>query len=341
MHIGLELALEVLNATPTNRMDPVIKDYFLNRTISEFVKNVINKTNHPDESKRVPFRLLTYGDIINKYNSIYTLIKIDDNLLPILSVIDNSFYKYILPSDLFRFETSFSNVRPVNCITYPSASAPTVAITGTPGYVELGLHYYFITFVYPTEETDVSGIGVANVTLTTAGQVNITNIPLGLSGCTARKIYRSKVGEKWYQAKLLVTISNNTTTTYLDDIADASLVTIGYSNLNDTQLPNVLLDLYDIIAFNSNPYGGKGKYIGTIIENGGLQLYHLNRYAISKVGIIYVKKPAILTSSPSIINCDLPESVHDEIVDDTARFIAAAITSGNYQQLLMEAKEKK
>jgi hypothetical protein len=35
MHIGLDLILNTLNATPTNRMDPPIKDYFLNRTISQ------------------------------------------------------------------------------------------------------------------------------------------------------------------------------------------------------------------------------------------------------------------------------------------------------------------
>ena len=68
MHIGLDLALEVLNATPTNRMDPAVKDYFLNRTISEFVKDVIAKANKPDENKRVPFRILTHGDILSKYN---------------------------------------------------------------------------------------------------------------------------------------------------------------------------------------------------------------------------------------------------------------------------------
>jgi hypothetical protein len=51
MHIGLDLMLNTLNATPTNRMDPVIKDYFLNDRIANFVKKVINKHNTPDETK--------------------------------------------------------------------------------------------------------------------------------------------------------------------------------------------------------------------------------------------------------------------------------------------------
>lgn len=339
MHIGLDLALEVLDATPMNRLDPPIKDYFLNRTISEYVKNVVAKANEPDEAKRVPFRLLTHGDIVSKYNNLYTLIKIDDTLLP-LTQIDNNFYQYTLPSDLFRFETSFANVRPIDCILYPSAGAPTLAAAAGTG-VDIGLHYYFVTFVYSTVETDINGINVSSITIAAPnGYVNLTNLPVGATGCTARKIYRSRVGEAWYRGRLLTTISDNTTLTFQDTIADSALGALYIGNSHDTEITNPLLQTYDIISFNNNPYGGKRKYIGTILETNGLRLYHLDRYAISKVGVIYIKKPAILTSSPGVVNCDLPESVHDKIVDDTAKFIAAATTSGNYQQLLMEAKKQ-
>lgn len=339
MHIGLDLILNVLNATPSNRLDPAVKDYFLNRTISEFIKGEVDKVNKPDESKRVPFRILTYGDILNKYNNLYTLIKVDDTLRP-LTIIDNNFYQYTLPSDLSRFEGSFANVRPLDCIIYPSAIAPIVANSTGAGTVTAGLHYYVITFVYPTLETDINGINVASVTITTSKNAELTAIPLGLADCTARKIYRTKVGDPWYKLYYVGTVSGNTTTIYTDSITDASL-TIPYSgNLNDTQLFNALLNTYDIIAFNNNPYGGKRKYIGTIIDSTGLKLYHNQRYVISKVGIIYLKKPTIITSSPDITICDLPESVHDNIVEDTAKFISAAVNSGNYQQLLMEAKQK-
>jgi hypothetical protein len=339
MHIGLDLILNVLNATPSNRLDPAVKDYFLNRTISEFIKSEVDKTNKPDESKRVPFRILTYGDIINKYNNLYTLIKVDDTLRP-LAITDNNFYQYTLPSDLSRFEGSFCNVRPLECITYPSATKPTVANSSGAGTVDAGVHYYVVTFVYPTLETDINGVNVASITITTSKNAELTAIPLGLTGCTARKIYRTKVSDPWYKLYYVGTLSGNTTTTYTDSATDASLTVLYSGNLNDTQLTNPLLNTYDIIGFNNNPYGGKRKYIGTIIDNTGLKLYHLQRYAISKVGVIYLKKPAILTSSPTPVDCDLPESVHDNIVEDTAKFISAAVNSGNYQQLLMEAKQK-
>jgi len=346
MHIGLDAALEILDASPMNRLDPAIKDYFLNRTIAEFVKNVINKANEPDETKRVPFRILTHGDILNKYNDIYTLIKVDETLRPITPT-DNNFHQYTLPSDMFRFEASYTRLRPIDCITYDAAPAPVVALAGSgAGNVDDGIHYYFMVYVYPTEETDVTVLNSATVTITakgTNGKVAISSIPVRPTGCTAIKIYRTKAAEAWYLGRLLTTLSSDETT-YTDNTADASLGAI-YYNTHDTELPNLLLSTYDIIAFNNNPYGGKRKYIGTIIENNGavtgyLKLYHLNRYSINRIGIIYIKKPAVLTSSPSPVNCDLPESVHDKIVDDTAKFISAATTSGNYEQLLMEAKQQ-
>lgn len=340
MHIGLDLALEVLNSTPTNRMDPAVKDFFLNRTITEYVKGVVKNANEPDENKRVPFRILTHGDILSKYNDIYTLIKVDDSLLP-LARIDNNFYQYTLPSDIFRFEASYTNVRPVDCVTYPSAIAPTVANSSGAGTVTAGLHYYFVIFVYPTEETDITSVNIASLTVASSKNVELTNIPLGLTGCTARKIYRTKVSEPWYRGRLITTLNNNTATTFTDTLTDAQLGDEYAGNTHDTELNNLLLSTYDVISFNQNSYGGKRKYIATILESTVIRVYHLQRYIISKFGIIYVKNPAILTSSPGVVNCDLPSSVHDRIIDDTAKYISAAVNSGNYPALLNEAKENK
>jgi len=340
MHIGLDLILNVLNATPTNRLDPPIKDYFLNMTIGNFVKEVINKANRPDETKRVPFRILTYGDILNKYNDIYTLIKEDDSLLPITPIANSFHYLYNYPSDLLRFETSYSNVCPVDCITYPAATSPSLTNAGA-GNVNVGQHHYFVVFVYADGVSDVNAESISSITIaSSAATVNITNIPLGSTGCTARRIYRTSINDKWYNAKLLTTISDNVTTSYSDNIADSGLGAIGFNNQNDTVLPNVLLNTYDVIAFNLNPFGGKRKYIATTLQSDGIKVYHLGRYSFSKFGIVYIKKPAVLTSSPTPVNCDLPESVHDKIVEDTAKFIAAVTANGTYQHLLMEAKNK-
>ena len=103
------------------------------------------------------------------------------------------------------------------------ADAPTVALAGAgAGNVDNGAHLYAVTFVTASGE---SGLGAsASVTVTDKtvnGQVSITAIPIGPSGTTARKVYRTVAAGSVF--KLLTTIANNTGTTATDNTADASL----------------------------------------------------------------------------------------------------------------------
>ena len=107
----------------------------------------------------------------------------------------------------------------------PAPVAPTVALASpaVAGNVDNGAHRYLITAVTADGETE-SGAISASVTVadkTVNGKVELTAIPLGGSGVTSRKIYRTAAGGSTYL--LLATISNNTATTYTDNIADASL----------------------------------------------------------------------------------------------------------------------
>jgi hypothetical protein len=101
-------------------------------------------------------------------------------------------------------------------------AAPTAALAGAgAGNVNAGTHSYKVTLINALGET--TGGTASNVVTTTAGdgQVNLTVIPVGAAGTTARKIYRTLAGGSTY--KLLATIADNTTVTYADNIADASL----------------------------------------------------------------------------------------------------------------------
>lgn len=74
-----------------------------------------------------------------------------------------------------------------------------------------------------TDTTADSGLG-ANIPVSNTATVNrssLTGIPIGGSGVTGRKVYRTVAGGS--QLKLLTTIADNTTTTYTDSTADASL----------------------------------------------------------------------------------------------------------------------
>lgn len=106
----------------------------------------------------------------------------------------------------------------------PTPPAPTVALAGAgAGNVDNGVHRYRVTFVTADGETDggdiSSALTVADKTVN--GQVSVTNIPIGGSRVTQRKLYRTTAGGSTYL--LLTTIANNTATSYTDNIADSSL----------------------------------------------------------------------------------------------------------------------
>ncbi|MDO8313069.1 MAG: hypothetical protein Q7T25_14135 [Sideroxyarcus sp.] len=126
----------------------------------------------------------------------------------------------------------------------PAPGVITAALAGTPiaGNVTAGAHRYLATFVTADGETQAGTVSAA-VTVADAavnGKVSLTAIPLGGSLVTSRKLYRTAAGGTAYL--LLATIADNTTTTYTDNIADASLGA-GAPTTNTTSDPllNVLI----------------------------------------------------------------------------------------------------
>ena len=106
----------------------------------------------------------------------------------------------------------------------PAPGLLTCALAGAgAGNVENGAHRYVVTFVTSDGETQAGDISAA-VTVadkTVNGKISLSAIPLGGSLVTSRKIYRTVAAGTAYL--LLATIADNTTTTYTDNIADASL----------------------------------------------------------------------------------------------------------------------
>ena len=86
--------------------------------------------------------------------------------------------------------------------------------------LEIGYYEYAITFVTANGETPA---GTRRSITTTSGnqKVDLSAIPVGPSGVTKRRIYRTAVGGG--ALKLLHEISDNVATTYLDETPDASL----------------------------------------------------------------------------------------------------------------------
>jgi uncharacterized phage protein gp47/JayE len=80
-----------------------------------------------------------------------------------------------------------------------------------------GLYEYVVTFVTASGETVASA--ESNAVSPVSQQVNLTAIPVGGPGTTARRIYRSLNGSGVYRR--ITEIANNTATTFTDNVTDA------------------------------------------------------------------------------------------------------------------------
>lgn len=121
----------------------------------------------------------------------------------------------------------------------PGAITAAIASPAAPGNVDNGAHRYLATFVTADGETEAGTVSSA-VTIadkTVNGRVTLTNIPLGGTGVTSRKLYRTAANGSTYL--LLATLADNTTTTYSDNVADASLGA-GAPSVNTTSNPYFL-----------------------------------------------------------------------------------------------------
>lgn len=105
---------------------------------------------------------------------------------------------------------------------FTAPGALTSADGGGSGNLSSGNYQYKVTFVTANGETQ-GGTASTILTLAASHKATLTAIPLGPTGTLYRNIYRTAAGGSTYY--FLTQISDNTTTGYTDNIADASLGT--------------------------------------------------------------------------------------------------------------------
>ena len=122
--------------------------------------------------------------------------------------------------------SAFDFVEPnVNTATNPTVPAAlTSNAPSAGGSCTAGNHFWFVTFVTNGAESQMSVASAVQNCATTNLTVSLTAIPTGPSGTTARKIYRTKAGALVTDtAFLLTTLSDNSTVTFSDTLADGSM----------------------------------------------------------------------------------------------------------------------
>lgn len=131
----------------------------------------------------------------------------------------NDYYN-LLTGAMQDQEVTIKNVLILQAIGGAPAAAPTAAVVAGTG-MGIGAYVYTVTFANPDGETTV-GPTVSATTTSGNQKVNLSAIPLGPTGTTKRNLYRTVVGGGT-SYKFLTALGDNTTTTYSDVTADASL----------------------------------------------------------------------------------------------------------------------
>lgn len=110
----------------------------------------------------------------------------------------------------------------MNFVNIASPSTPLTATLGASGFLT-GDYLYKVVFV--TSEGQTNASDYSNEVSPVNQQINLSNIPISPdSAVIARKIYRTlNTGLSGVILKLLATINNNTTTTYIDNVLDINL----------------------------------------------------------------------------------------------------------------------
>lgn len=99
--------------------------------------------------------------------------------------------------------------------------APTVALAAG-STLGIGVYQYEVTFIKQGASGESAPSPVASITTTSGNQaVNVSAIPLGPTGTSARRLYRTLVGGSTFY--LVTQIGDNTSTTYADTRTDAQI----------------------------------------------------------------------------------------------------------------------
>lgn len=140
------------------------------------------------------------------------------------------------------------------------------ATVGGAGNVDEGDHAYRVSYISVTGIESNLGLSSNTITAASGGsQVSLTGIPVSPdSQVVARRIYRSQGGDATF--RFLTTIEDNTTTTFTDNTADASLST--------TIVPGIAGTAVD----NSAP---RRMFDATLWNGYGVGIDELNRFRLN------------------------------------------------------------
>lgn len=338
MLIGVDLILQKVNSNAVSSFEDEEKLWFLNEEQIAYIKQTINPKSNPkglglqDGQKR-------YDDLENLITSASLDVYARDN---------DSVYAF-LPANYMHLISDSSKVKDLCGATYAPSTVSSV--------------FYSAKYQLPTNSYDlfktllvkINGNTVVDVSAyypdgipSNTSKFELLNIILELfnsvSGFEAKyEKYKdiSNPGGIVIVSNSSFTLSNvyksgvSTTTTQVFTI-DTNTLTKIQNSLGIIESPNRLCKTEDIKTLL------KSNFSTTFVDSPisslqqfKLNAYHKKNFIISQLNIDYIRKPKKISL---ILNqdCELNENVHQEIVNNTAKRLAAYTFNSGYNNIINE-----
>lgn len=340
MHIGIDLIMEKVNSKSIDAFEPEEKDWALNEEVLRFVKQ---RSSELSNDKKLGFQATQ-----KRYDDIKSLIT--PVSLPTYIQNNNSVFSY-LPSDyigLINDRTVLKNL----CGASYSAIGTTgvnkyvciipIANDATNLYSKLKIRINgvqgFSIFDYPNLIKDVT-YGVTTVSYKFA-VIDLVVQVLNTNG------FACKYSDFWdVSSNGAIIMVRDVPFTVDIEYAPATIVSVASTlkallsfstQTNTIEKPNRLTDteiLYDLL--NSSFGTTTVESPISSLERGKIILHHKQKFIPTTLNIDYIKKPRKISLSLNQA-CDLDESVHSEIVENTAKRLAAFTMSEAYKNIINE-----
>lgn len=216
--------------------------------------------------------------------------------------------------------------------TLPPTTAVSLALAGAgAGNVDNGYHAIAVKFNDAVGDTLLGPAAQIQVTdATSNGQVSVTNIPLGPTGTTTRKLYATKAvngsvadslaGGPWF---LLTTISDNTTTTYTYNTADASLGALLTFDEN-TQTPGFQISELGAAVSGGTPPTVSGCTSAAIVAGSALLAGQVNTTPTGACALTLT----FPTAAAHGWNCAISNQTTANLIRQTASTATTAVFTG-------------
>lgn len=351
MHIGIDFLLQKVNSNITKTFRPEEKDWALNEEVIRFINQKSSSTSNPKKTGLEETEK-RYDDIRN----LITTTGINGNPPLLCYPRDtNSVFSY-LPADYFTLINDRSLTKNLCGLPYNNSNVPV-----TPK------NYYICIFpvlddnidLYSAFQVSINGLLIFDLA-TFGGSLPsskskfyiinnliqvLNNLPNTLPGISAKyeNYFDMSVGGNIIVVSNSISITNiqvkyvGSLYTYYPTIK-TFLVVNTPSSYNE--VPNRLSKTEDIYVLLSSSFCNTlWDCPLTIMEGGKLVGFHNQNFILSNFNISYIRKPKKIDLTLNI-GCELSESVHQEIVDNTATRLAGITSSEAYQQILNENNKK-